>query len=98
MEREEGGRMSSREPSAVTRWLSKAARWCLPSGRFRGAAFAKGETVPGDAPGAVRSAGPEGMRDPPKEWDEVDEALDETFPASDPPSYTGRRKSAAPKT
>jgi len=34
----------------------------------------------------VRSAGPEAMRDPPKNWDEVDEASDESFPASDPPA------------
>jgi hypothetical protein len=85
--------MSSREQSTVMRWLGKAARWCLPSGRLRGVAFAKGETVPEGAPAAVRSAGPEAMRDPPKEWDEVDQALDETFPASDPPSYARPKKS-----
>lgn len=34
----------------------------------------------------VRPAGPESMRDPPPKWDEVDEELDESFPASDPPS------------
>jgi hypothetical protein len=26
------------------------------------------------------------MRDPPKDWTEVDEASDESFPASDPPA------------
>jgi hypothetical protein len=36
--------------------------------------------------GAARSAGPEAMRDPPKEWSKVDEASDESFPASDPPA------------
>lgn len=36
--------------------------------------------------GSVRSAGPEAMRDPPKEWTEVDQASDESFPASDPPN------------
>ena len=37
----------------------------------------------------VRSAGPEGMRDEPvRDWDEVDQAADESFPASDPPSHT----------
>lgn len=33
---------------------------------------------------ATRSAGPGAMRDPPKTWDRVDEAVDESFPASDP--------------
>ena len=52
-------------------------------------AFDKGEPV---APTAaethtqVRAAGAEAMRDPPKDWDEVDEAADESFPASDPPA------------
>ncbi|HXJ02326.1 MAG TPA: hypothetical protein VNH44_13975 [Micropepsaceae bacterium] len=37
----------------------------------------------------VRSAGPDAMRDEPlREWDEVDQAADESFPASDPPSHT----------
>lgn len=33
----------------------------------------------------VRDAGPQAMRDPPTEWTEIDEDLDESFPASDPP-------------
>jgi hypothetical protein len=37
-------------------------------------------------PTPVRPAGPESMRDPPRRWDEVDEAGDESFPASDPPA------------
>ena len=44
--------------------------------------------------GQVRPAGADSMRDPPDEWDEVDEDSDESFPASDPPSYTSGR---APK-
>ena len=36
--------------------------------------------------GAARSAGPEAMRDPPKDWEQVDQASDESFPASDPPA------------
>lgn len=47
------------------------------------AAFAPGE---GGRTGftSVRTAGPEGMRSNPPEWDKVDEASDESFPASDP--------------
>ncbi|MGZ8285856.1 MAG: hypothetical protein ACXW27_08360 [Allosphingosinicella sp.] len=45
-----------------------------------GAAGAVGDS------GAARAAGPEAMRDPPKEWTKVDEASDESFPASDPPA------------
>jgi len=33
----------------------------------------------------VRNAGPESMQNPPEEWDLIDEASDESFPASDPP-------------
>lgn len=36
----------------------------------------------------VRPAGSETMRDPPKEWDRLDETIDESFPASDPPAFT----------
>lgn len=38
--------------------------------------------------GSVRSAGPEGMRDPPSKWSKIDEASDESFPASDPPALS----------
>ena len=34
----------------------------------------------------IRPAGAESMEHPPEEWDEVDEELDESFPASDPPA------------
>ena len=66
---------------------------------YLGSRFWRGGGTPGraalagtGAPGAVgtsgaaRSAGPEAMRDPPKDWSEVDQASDESFPASDPPA------------
>ncbi len=42
-----------------------------------------------EAPGFryVRPAGPEAMEAPPDDWDRIDEMSDESFPASDPPSY-----------
>lgn len=49
------------------------------------AAFAQGEETGGNF-SQVRSAGVEGMRSDPKRWDTVDQASDESFPASDPPS------------
>jgi len=51
------------------------------------AAFADAETHPENFD-QTRSAGPEGMRDTPRrEWNKVDQAADESFPASDPPAY-----------
>lgn len=61
-----------------------------------GAAFyAFGRRVRGGAPaheagenGGARAAGPEAMRDPPEDWEKVDQASDESFPASDPPAIS----------
>ena len=37
----------------------------------------------------IRDAGPDAMRDyASSDWDKVDEASDESFPASDPPSFS----------
>lgn len=45
-----------------------------------------GRAVPVDAGDVVRPSGRDAMRDPPRTWDEADEASDESFPASDPPA------------
>jgi hypothetical protein len=39
---------------------------------------------PNASPTQVRPAGPGAMKDHPGRWDKVDEASDESFPASDP--------------
>ena len=45
---------------------------------------------PAAGPSPVRSAGPQSMRDRDGlAWDRVDEAVDKSFPASDPPSSLG---------
>lgn len=38
---------------------------------------------PKESPVQVRNAGEEAQADKPKKWDKVDEAVDESFPASD---------------
>lgn len=57
-------------------------RWLAPKGQKAPAAFAPGEEAP-DNFVQVRNAGPDAMRSPHKEWDPVDQASDESFPASD---------------
>lgn len=56
-------------------------------GKHNAPAFRNGRQVgPGPANEQIRPAGPDSMRDRPKTWDDVDEAADESFPASDPPA------------
>jgi hypothetical protein len=40
----------------------------------------------------VRDAGPDAMENPPQDWDRTDQALDESFPCSDPPNHTIRSR------
>ncbi len=47
------------------------------------AMFRKSRTP--QTPLRIRDAGPSQMRNPPATWDRTDEAIDESFPASDPP-------------
>ena len=51
-----------------------------------GVAFASGEAAPSGSFTHVRNAGPDAMRDAPEGWQKVDQASDESFPASDPPA------------
>jgi hypothetical protein len=48
------------------------------------AAFATGESAHGAA--NVRNAGPAAMAGEQPKWDKVDQASDESYPASDPPA------------
>ncbi len=58
-----------------------------PDDRNDAAGHKRPKKDPGSGvPTPVRPAGRESMRDPPKRWDDVDEAGDESFPASDPPA------------
>jgi hypothetical protein len=41
---------------------------------------------PKDSPVQIRPAGGDAHADKPEGWDEQDEAVDESFPASDPPA------------
>jgi hypothetical protein len=50
------------------------------------AAFAGADKGPGENFSQVRDAGPNQMANAPKTWNKVDEASDESFPASDPPA------------
>ncbi len=50
------------------------------------AAYAGGAKSSDDNFSKVRDAGPQEMSNAPRTWNKVDEASDESFPASDPPS------------
>ena len=66
-------------------------RWLGGDGGVYAPALSDCERAPGPlgaSGGGARHAGPEAMRDPPRSWTEVDEASDESFPASDPPAVS----------
>ncbi len=65
-------------------------RWWSGDDGPRASALNPGRTEPGPVgqSGAVRSAGPDEMRDPPEQWSKVDQSSDESFPASDPPAVS----------
>lgn len=66
---------------ALARWLSKRPE---PS---RVAYSSPDEGGPAGNFAPVRGAGPASMREAERHWTREDEALDETFPASDPPGH-----------
>jgi len=80
-----------RAAMGLLRWAVAGAagyglwRTMQKKGEHGSAAFADGEGSKENF-SHVRSAGVEGMRSDPKNWDTVDQASDESFPASDPPS------------
>jgi len=56
-------------------------------GRKPGTNAAFADSQPDNGLHPIRDAGPEAMRDPPRAaWSAVDEASDQSFPASDPPA------------
>jgi hypothetical protein len=55
-------------------------------GGGRAALSGTGAEGPVGHSGGARAAGPEAMRDPPAKWGKIDQAGDESFPASDPPA------------
>ncbi|WP_432769854.1 MAG: hypothetical protein HEQ22_03660 [Sphingopyxis sp.] len=68
-------------------WFTRGRKSGVPTLDSHSAALADRETDPENFD-QTRSAGPAGMRDAPnRDWDRVDEAADESFPASDPPAY-----------
>lgn len=70
-------------------WLATKL-WKKYEEEDRPAAALSGDRAPGwsgQGGGGHGSAGPDSMRDPPKTWSKTDQAVDESFPASDPAPF-----------
>ncbi len=89
--------------SSALPWVLVASVLGFAAGRLQPRAFrvekrnaspAALARLPGEAGGfsQVRDSGPEEMRDPEPDWSEIDEAIDESFPASDPPAWSAPRR------
>lgn len=91
--------MASRRTTAILGTIGAAALGYLGVTAFRRLSDRAGRRAPamsedeqhvGKGFSTTRSAGPQAMRDPPREWTGADEASDESFPASDPPPVGSR--------
>ena len=68
------GGASTTETTTTTETSTSNAAAAMKDGKKPG---------PKDAPVQVRNAGEEAQADKPADWDEQDDAIDESFPASD---------------
>lgn len=70
--------------AAALGYMAVTAYRRMSEPRGHGSALSDDERYSAKDASATRSAGPDAMRDPPREWSGADQAVDESFPASDP--------------